>query len=182
MAAAEGSVDDLLPEIALAAALVALDEVEHDDDDDDMLSDAEPDEEPKTCTWEQLLVDEELKDETSITAKQFREDFRLPQSFFLRLVEVVIRSGLLLHSTTHVGGNATEWSTKGAWDVDHLRIVAFVRLYSSTCRLSMCIDLCTREKTKKCTKHTKQESMLLCCGRLCHDSGRCPLQETWYGC
>ena len=106
MEEAEGGGDDLVPEIALAAALVALEEVENDEDDDDMLSDAEPDEEllrvkhkrrhrkkrdVKSCAWAQLLVDEDLKDDTSITAKQFRGDFRLPYPFFLRLVEMVKR-------------------------------------------------------------------------------------------
>ena len=105
MEAAEGGGDDLLAEIALAAALVALEEVEDDEADDDMLSDAEPDEEllhvkhkqrqrkkiyAKPCSWAQLLVDKDLKDETSITAKQFLGDFASPiYHFFLRLVEVV---------------------------------------------------------------------------------------------
>ncbi|CAN0168953.1 unnamed protein product, partial [Pylaiella littoralis] len=101
-AAAEGRVKDLHPEVALAAALAALDDIQQDD----MLSDAEaePDEEPRrekrgrrkrrkndtsTCAWAQVLEDEDLKDPTSIAAKKFREDFRVPYPFFLRLVELV---------------------------------------------------------------------------------------------
>ena len=32
----------------------------------------------KTCAWVQLLKDKDLDDSTSITAKQFRGDFRIP--------------------------------------------------------------------------------------------------------
>ncbi|CAM9914786.1 unnamed protein product, partial [Pylaiella littoralis] len=70
--AGEGGVDDLLPELALAAALTALHEVQQDD----FLSDAEaePDEEQplekrtrrqrkkkniETCAWAQLLEDKD---------------------------------------------------------------------------------------------------------------------------
>ena len=82
-------VDVLLPATALAVALVALDEVQRDD----ILLEVEPvDELPreklirskrknrdvKTCAWAQLLEDKYLDDSTSITAKQFRVDFRLP--------------------------------------------------------------------------------------------------------
>ena len=31
-----------------------------------------------TCTWAQLLEDKDLDDSTSITAKHFRVDFRIP--------------------------------------------------------------------------------------------------------
>lgn len=99
MAAAAGDVDDLLPEVALAAALAAIDDCQ-----EDFLSDAEPEDEPvrtkfkrgrrkerdtKTCAWAQMLKDEDLKDGSSTAAKRFRQDFRVPYPFFLRLVEVV---------------------------------------------------------------------------------------------
>ena len=47
----------------------------------------------KMCAWAQLLEDESLQDDTSVAAKQFRQGFRVPYPFFLRLVEVVKRKG-----------------------------------------------------------------------------------------
>ena len=82
-------VNVVLPATALAVALVALDEVQRDD----LSLEVEPvDELPrekltgshrknryvKTCAWAQLLEDKDLDDSTSITAKQFRADFRIP--------------------------------------------------------------------------------------------------------
>ena len=97
---AASSVDVLLPATALAVALVALHEIQRHD----LSPEVKPvDELPrekltrshrkkrdvKTCAWAQLLEDKDLDDSTSITAKQFRVDFRIPYPFFLRLVELV---------------------------------------------------------------------------------------------
>ncbi|CAN0370454.1 unnamed protein product, partial [Ectocarpus fasciculatus] len=93
--------DALLPATALAVALVALDEVQRND-----LSQEEEDTAPdlprprlsrtqrqrkdvKTCAWAQMLEDIDLEDSNSRTSKQFRLDFRVPYSFFLRLVALV---------------------------------------------------------------------------------------------
>ena len=165
MAAAEGSVDDPLPEIALAAALVALDvdEVEHDDDD--MLSDAEPDKEPlrvkrtrrqrkkrdvKTCTWEQLLEDEDLKDETSITAKQFREDFRPPYSFFLAAGGGGDKQGVVCYCTARRTSAAMPPSGAQG-ELGMLIACELWRLYGFTAVQvdSRCVLTCARKKKQK---------------------------------
>ena len=82
-------VDDLSPVTALAVSLVSLDEVQRKD----LSLEVEPvDELPrekltrsqrknkgvKTCAWPQLLEDKDRDDSTSITAKQFRVEFRIP--------------------------------------------------------------------------------------------------------
>lgn len=99
--AASSGIDDLLPATALAVALVALDEVNRRNDALDI--EIEEEQPPRvklkrrqrrrkdidTCAWAQLLEDEDLEDHTSISAKQFRTDFRLPYPFFLSLVELV---------------------------------------------------------------------------------------------
>ena len=36
----------------------------------------------KTCAWAQLLEDKDLDDSTSIAAKQFRVDFRIPYGLY----------------------------------------------------------------------------------------------------
>ncbi|CAB1101559.1 unnamed protein product [Ectocarpus sp. CCAP 1310/34] len=94
--------DALLPATALAVALVALDEVQRNDlsqeEKEDRASDLPR---PKLsrgqrkrknvekCAWAQMLEDKDLEDSNSITSKQFRLDFRVPYSFFLRLVALV---------------------------------------------------------------------------------------------
>ncbi|CAB1099337.1 unnamed protein product [Ectocarpus sp. CCAP 1310/34] len=67
--------DALLPATALAGALVALDERKR--------------KEVEKCAWAQMLEDKDLEDSNSISSKQFRLDFRVPDSFFLRLVALV---------------------------------------------------------------------------------------------
>ena len=93
-------VDVLLPATALAVALVALDEVQRDG----LSLEVEPvDKLPrekrtrshrkqrdvKTCAWARFLEGKALDDSPSITAEQFRVDFRIPYPFFLRLMELV---------------------------------------------------------------------------------------------
>lgn len=87
---------------ALLAVLLAIMD-EFDDDEDDLFT-AQSEMTPpqakrsrkqrrrrdvKTCAWAQLLEDPELNDPESMAAKEFRQDFRLPYPFFLRLVELV---------------------------------------------------------------------------------------------
>ena len=98
---AASSVDVLLPATALDVALVALHEIHRHDLSLEVkpVNELPPREkltrshikkrDVKTCAWAQLLEDKDLDDSTSITAKQFRVDFRIPYPFFLRLVELV---------------------------------------------------------------------------------------------
>ncbi|CAN0312837.1 unnamed protein product [Ectocarpus sp. 4 AP-2014] len=96
--------DALLPATALAVALVAVDKVQRHDLSQQDLSEEDPAidlprerltrsqrqrKDVETCAWAQLLEDKDLEDSTSITAKQFRVDFRVPYTFFLRLVALV---------------------------------------------------------------------------------------------
>ena len=99
MSAVRG-IDDLLPAAALAVALAALEEVKRQDLNDDMDENSprvkltrcpRKRRDSGTCGWAQLLKDKDLSDSTSITAKQFRTDFRLPYPFFLELVKLVKR-------------------------------------------------------------------------------------------
>ncbi|CAB1109823.1 unnamed protein product [Ectocarpus sp. CCAP 1310/34] len=101
---AAAGMDALLPATALAVALVAVDEVQRNDlSQEDLLEEDPANDLPRerlprsqrqrkdveTCAWAQLLEDKDLEDSTSITAKQFRVDFRVPYTFFLRLVALV---------------------------------------------------------------------------------------------
>ena len=165
MAAAEGGVDDLLPNIALATTLFALDEVEHNDDDDDMLSDAEPDKEPlrvkrtrrqkktidvKMCAWAHLLEDDDLKDETSITAKGYREDFRLHYPLFPAAGGGGEEQGVVCHCTTRRMWAAMP--TSGAQgELGMLITHELWRLYDFTAVQvdSRCVLTCAHEKNKK---------------------------------
>ena len=93
MAMSGGGVDDLLPEAALGVAFAVLHEVQQLRTMSDTDSDESDEEQPprvkrtrkkhkrrdiETCAWAQLLRDEELKDSTTKTAKQFRQDFLVP--------------------------------------------------------------------------------------------------------
>lgn len=104
MARAGGEVGSLLPEAAMAVAVPVLQHVQDDDASPDAeLDDSDEEQLPRvklarkkhkkrdveTCAWAQLLRDEDLKDSTTKTAKQFRQDFRIPYPFSLRLVELV---------------------------------------------------------------------------------------------
>lgn len=101
IAAADGSAlgDDI--SVALAAASVALHAIESDEDEE-VTAESNPAAPPQkrsrkyrkrrdkaTCAWAQLLKDPDLNNPTSLAAKEFRQDFRIPYVFFLRLVEVV---------------------------------------------------------------------------------------------
>ncbi|CAB1111127.1 unnamed protein product [Ectocarpus sp. CCAP 1310/34] len=98
--------DALLPATALlAVTLAALDKVQRNDlSQKDLLEeeDRAPDlprpklnrgqrkrKDVEKCAWAQMLEDKDLDDSNSITSKQFRLDFRVPYSFFLRLGALV---------------------------------------------------------------------------------------------
>ncbi|CAB1103576.1 unnamed protein product [Ectocarpus sp. CCAP 1310/34] len=61
----------------------------------------------ETCAWAQLLEDKDLEDSTSITAKQFRGDFRVPFTFFLRLVALVKSKNWFSTAVTDAVGRAS---------------------------------------------------------------------------
>ncbi|CAB1096709.1 unnamed protein product [Ectocarpus sp. CCAP 1310/34] len=94
--------DALLPATALAVVLVALDEVQRNDLSQEEEEDRAPDlprpklsrgqrkrKDVEKCAWAKMLEDKDLEDSNSITSKQFRLDFRVPYSFFLRLGALV---------------------------------------------------------------------------------------------
>ena len=101
-----GSVNSqLLTSAALALALAAIDQLS---DEEDGMEAPEPDPAaPRekrsrrqrkrrnivTCAWAQLLVDPHLNDPNSMAATEFRKDFRVPYSFFVRLVELAKTKG-----------------------------------------------------------------------------------------
>ncbi|CAB1118961.1 unnamed protein product [Ectocarpus sp. CCAP 1310/34] len=112
----------LLPARALAVALVAVDEVQRNDlSQQDLLEEDPASDLPferlarsqrqrkdvETCAWAQLLEDKDLEDSTSITAKQFRVDFRVPYTFFLRLVALVKSKNWFLAAATDAVGRAS---------------------------------------------------------------------------
>ena len=100
MAAVRG-IDDYMPTATLAVALVTREEIQcRDGLEDEMEENASRVKLTRCsrkkrdismyvcmCNWAQVLEDEHLSNPTSMTAKQFRTDCRLPcYPFFLKLV------------------------------------------------------------------------------------------------
>lgn len=173
---AEAGADDLLPATALAVALVALDEVQRNDvseDEEDPVDDLPREKltrsqrkrrDVKKCAWAQLLEDKDLEDSTSITAKQFRVDFRTPYPFFLRLVEVV-KSKDWFPTAMYSSGRGKTFSSFMAF------MVCFVRCgCAQSTRGCVCACAptdCARERSAKRRDNIFQNSI---CTRTSHAS------------
>ena len=114
--AAVRSIDDLLPTVALAVALATLEDTQRRDGLEDEMEENAPrvkltphaargrsETSACTCGWAQLLENEDLSHSTSITANQFRIDFRLHHvPFSLRAtinIANLLRITPLLHQT-----------------------------------------------------------------------------------